>query len=255
MIIDLLNQFEPDLDGLLREISKHIDDEMLGWISAADYALRADEHLVALRQVRETGTFPEEMHWCPMEVLELIRWSEPEDPEWKPGGTGEFGHWMRAFSCAAILRAEHEPYNYSYNDGSTDSTVVQLILSLRALPVDFTSHALGNLAWLLLHSAPEGTNDQVRVYGTGLLWFALQTVPAVPDETLTSLAKWVIRRADELDWRPTAGGWSGLREMVLNCQKKSAWELLGCEFYDLDLSGRSSDLQVWVKVIGEQLAG
>jgi hypothetical protein len=255
MIIDLLDRFEPDSEGLLREISKHIDDEMLEWISTADYGCRADEHIVALRQVRDAGTFPQEMHWCPMEVLELIRWSEPEDPEWKSGRTGEFGHWMRVFSCAAILRAEHEPYNYSYNDGSTDSTVIQMIMSLRALPVDFTSQAVKHLAWLLLHSDPEGRNDQVRVYGVGLLWFALQIVPTVPDETLISLARWVVRRADELDWKPTAGGWSGLREMVLNCQKKSAWELLGCEFCNLDLKPRSSDLQVWVEVIGEQLVG
>jgi len=255
MIIDLLNRFEPNLDGLLRDISKHIDDEMLGWISAADYALRADEHLVALQQVRDTGTFPEEMHWCPMEVLELIRWSEPEDPEWKPGGTGEFGHWMRAFSCAAILRAEHEPYNYSYNDGSTDSTVIQLILSLRILPVDFTSQAVKHLAWLLLHSDPEGRNNQARVYGVGLLWFVLQAVPTVPDKTVMSLAKWLIRRAEELDRRPSDGGSFGLREIVLDCQKKSAWETLGYEFCNLDLSSRAPDLQVWVNLIGEQLAG
>jgi hypothetical protein len=137
MIVDLLNRFGPESDGLLREISKYIDDEMLEWISTADYGSRADEHMVALRQVRDTVTFPEEMYWCPMEVLELIRWSEPENPDWKPGRTGEFGHWMRAFSCASILRAAHEPYNYLYNNGCTDSTIIQLIWSLCALPGGF----------------------------------------------------------------------------------------------------------------------
>jgi hypothetical protein len=255
MIHDLLNKFEPESDELLREISKHIDDEMLDWISTADYGSRADEHMVALRQVRDKGTFPLELHWCPMEVLELIRWSEPEDPEWKPGRAGEFGHWMRVFSCAAILRVEQEPYNYPYNDGCVDSTVIQLIFSLRALPVDLNSHAAKYFAWLLLRTDPEGRNDSVRVYGVALLWFVLHLSPSVPDATLIALSKWVVRRADELDWRPTAGGWSGLREMVLSCQKKSSWELLGSAFCDLNLSGRSSDLQVWVEVIGEQLAG
>ncbi|MGA3372158.1 MAG: hypothetical protein ABSC48_10405 [Terracidiphilus sp.] len=240
---------------MLHEISKHISDDMLGTIAAADYGQDKEKHLAALRQVRDAGSFPDKMHWCPMEVLELTRWSEPEDSDWKPERAGEFGHWMRAFSCAAILRAEHKPYNDLHNDGSTDSTVIQLILSLRALPVDLNAQAMKHLAWLLLHSDPEGRNDQVRVYGVGLLWFALQVVPPVPDETLTSLAGWVVRRADELDWKPTAGGWSGLREMVLNCQEKSSWELLGCEFCNLDLSGRSSDLRVWVQLIGEQLAG
>jgi hypothetical protein len=253
LIVELLNHFEPEPDGLLREISKNIDDEMLEWISAANYALDADKHLVALRQLRDTGTFPDELHWFPMEVLELIRWSEPEDPAWKPGGTGEFGHCMRAFSCAAILRAEHEPYNYSYNDGSTDATVIQLILSLCALSVDFNSQALKHFSWLLLHSKPEGRNDQARVYGMGLLWFALQLDPPMPDATLLSLAQWVARRAHELNWRPSSEGRSGLREMVLDCQKGRAWELLGCELSNLDLSQRTPDLQVWVQMIGEQL--
>jgi hypothetical protein len=103
-----------------------------------------------------------------MEVLELIRWSEPEIRELEPGRAGEFGHWMWAFSCAAILRGEHGPYNYPCNDGCVDSTVVQLILSLRALPVDFAPQAAGHLAWLLLHSDPEGRNNSVRVYGVSL---------------------------------------------------------------------------------------
>src|ERR1700687_4691021 len=158
MIVDLLNRFGPEPDILLRTISAHISDEMLEWISTADYGLRAGEHLVALQQVRDTGTFPEELHWSPMEVFELIRWSEPDDPSWKPGRTGEFGHWMRAFSCAAILRAEHEPWNYHYNDGCTDSTVIQLILSLHALPVDLNRQAAQHLAWLIFKSDPEGKN-------------------------------------------------------------------------------------------------
>ena len=251
--VELLDRFEPDPDVLLREISAHIDDNILDWISRADYGSRADEHMVALRQIRDTGTFPADLTWCPMEALELTRWTEPEEREGQPRST--FEHWARAFSCAAILRAEHEPYNYLYNDGCTCSTVIQLIWSLRLLPMDFRSQAASHLAWLILHSDPEGRNDQVRVYGAGLLWFALQIDPVVPDATLISLAKWIVRRADELDWKPTAGGWSGLREMVLNCQKRAAWELLGCELGNLDLSGRSSDLQVWTNLIGEQFVG
>lgn len=254
MILNLLNRFDPQPDLLLHDISRHIDDDMLKCISAADYGDLQDEHMAALRQVRDTGTFPQEMYWCPMEVLELIRWSEPEYSNWKPGETGEFGHWMRAFSCAAILRAEHEPYNYSYNDGSTDSTVIQMIQSLRALPVDFSSQAAKNLSWLLLRSDTEGRDDSVRVYGVGLLWFALQVLPPVPDEILISLADWVVIRADELNWRAPAE-YSGLRDMVIQCQKRAAWELLGCELCSLEFSKRSPELRVWIEMIGEQLAG
>jgi len=253
MIVEILNRFDPDADVLLRAIAAHINDEMLEVISIADYGDRADEHLVALRQVRDTGTFPEKMQLCPMEVFELIRWSEPEDPNWKPGRTGEFGQWMRAFSCAAILRAEHEPWKYHYNDSSTDSTVIQLILGLQALPVDLTHQAVQHFAWLILNSDPEGTNESVREYGIALLWFSLHIVPQAPDADLIALAQWTIQRANELNWNPSLKEFPGLKAMVIGCQKRSAWEFFGVKLADLDLSDRSCELQTWVRLIAEQL--
>jgi len=251
MIAELLNKFEPDGDVLLRAISAHVTDEMLECISMADYGCDGDAHLAALRQLRDTITLSENPGWVPMEVLELIRWSEPENPEWKPGRTGEFGHWMRAFSCAAILRAEHEPWNYHYNDGSTCSTTIQLVLSLDALPVELKDEAARNFAWLILKSDPEGKNDSIREYGVALLWFALQLKPAVADEDLIALAEWIVRRADELNWR--FQGYSGLKGMVIGCQKRSRWEMFGLKLAEMDLGGRSEELQTWVRLIAEQL--
>lgn len=188
-----------------------------------------------------------------MEALELIRWSEPEDPEWRPGRTGEFGHWMWAFSCAAILRAEHEPYSYNYNEGCTGATSIQLIWSLRSLPVDFRSMAAQNFSWLILNSEPEGNNHSICGYTVALLWFALQLQPRVPDKALVTLAEWLIRRAEELDWRKSEYR-SSLREVVIDSMsKEKTWELLAAELCDLDLSDRSTDLQTWVQLIGEQL--
>ena len=252
MITELLRKFEPDGDVLLRAISAHVTDEMLECISMADYGCDCDAHLAALRELRERGAQPHNPGWVPMEVLELIRWSEPENPEWKPGRTGEFGYWMRAFSCAAILRAEHEPWHYHYNDGSTDSTTIQLILSLEALPVDLRREAARNFAWLILKSDPDGKNDSIREYGVALMWFALQLGPAVSDKDLIALAEWVVRRADELNWR--FGEFPGLKGMVIGCQKRSAWEMFGLRLAELDLSQRSEELQTWVRLIAEQLA-
>jgi hypothetical protein len=253
MIAELLSRLEPDGDALLPAISAHVTDEMLECISMADYGSDAAEHLVALRTLRETGGFPEKSGWIPMEVLQLTRWSEPENPEWKPGRTGEFGHWMRAFACAAILRAEHEPWNYHYNDGSTDSTTIQLVLSLDALPVDLKREAARNFAWLILKSDPDGQNDSIREYGVALLWFALQLKPRVADEDLIALAQWVVRRADELKWDPRVAEFSGLKGMVIGCQKRSGWEIFGVKMAEMDLRGRSVELQTWVRLIAEQL--
>jgi len=254
MIIELLNRFEPESEGLLREISKHIDDEMLAWIASADYGQGQDEHLVALRQIRDTGTFPPEMVWYPAEVLELIRFSEPEDPEWKPGRTGEFGHWMRAFSCAALLRATRDPWNYG--DGiATDKATIQMIHSLRTLPVDFTPQAVRFLAWLLLHSEPEGRDDQVCAYGIGLLWFALQLASPLPDETLILLAKWIVRRAEELYPNLIFEGNSIPLRMGVGNPPPSRWDSLGAALFDLDLSKRTPELRELVQLIGSELAG
>lgn len=253
MIVELLNRFEPDGDVLLRAISSHVTDEMLDCISLADYGSDAAEHLVALRVLRDTGRFPNKSGWIPMEVLQLIRWSEPENPEWKPGMTGDFGHWMRAFSCAGILRAEHEPWNYYYNEGSTCCTTVQLVLSLDTLPVDLKREAARNFAWLILKSDPEGENESIREYGVALLWFALQLKSQVADEDLVTLAQWLARRADELNWNPTLKEFSGLKAMVIWCQKRSAWEVFGLKLAEMDLGERSVELQTWVRLIAEQL--
>lgn len=254
MIERLLNQLEPDGDVLLQAISSYVTDEMLDWIAGADYGDRREEHYQALLQVRESGNFPNDLAWVPMEVLELIRWSEPEDPTWKPGGPGEFGHWMRAFSCAAILRAEHEPWNYRYNDGSSDSTTIQLVLSLDALEINLNREAARCFAWLLLKSDPGGQNDSIRGYGVALLWFALRLKPVLADADLTALAQWVMRRADELECNPQLKEFSGcLKAMRIACQKRSAWEMLGVKLAELDLRERLPDLQTSLKLIAEEL--
>lgn len=48
MIAELLNRFEPEPVGLLREISKHISDDMLMEIAAADYGQDIEKHLATL---------------------------------------------------------------------------------------------------------------------------------------------------------------------------------------------------------------
>jgi hypothetical protein len=254
MIVELLNRFEPESEGLLSEISRHIDDNMLECISRADYGGGEDEHLAALRQIRDTGTFPQKMYWYPAEVLELVRNSEPDDPIRSLGRTGVFGHWLRAFSCAALLRATREPWNYG--DGMfTDETLIQMILSLRTLPVNFTPQAVKFLAWLLIHSEPEGQDEQVCAYGIGLLWFALQQALPIPDETLISLTKWIVRRSRELYVELLFDAGAVPLRMGFGNPPPSRWAALGAALFDLDLSKRAPELQELVQMIGLELAG
>lgn len=244
--------FEPDADGLLRAISAHVSDAVLEAISRADNGDDAGEHFAALRQIRDRGTFPVPMAWCPAEVLELIRWSEPEQPEWKPGETGEFGHWMRAFSCAALLRATREPWNYG--DGlATESTAVQMVASLLVLSVDFSRQAVSFMAWLLDRPSPSFWDEQAFAYAVALLGLALRCVRPFEDETLIGLAKQIMEKSDESCDGILEGNPCGVRDMVTGCQKQSAWEALAVQMLELDLSGRSPELRGAVEGVAERM--
>ena len=253
MIVETLNRLEPESEGLLRDISAHISDEMLEEIAAADYGQDMEQHFAALKQIRDTGLFPMEMYWFPGEVLELYRNSWIENMEMKPGHF-EFETWARAFSCAALLRATHEPW--SYGDGiATDKTTIRLIHSLRTLPVDFTPQAVKFFAWLLANSEPEGGDDQVCAYGIALLWFALHRTPSVDDETLMVLVNWIIRRSKELYPKLIFEAGSLPLRMGVGNPPPSAWDSLGAAFFDLDLSSRAPALKELVQLIGVELAG
>ncbi len=87
MIEELLERFEPDGDVLLRAISAHVTDEMLELISQEPIMeTDANEYFAALRlRCDQAGSFPADMARVPMEVLELIRWSEPDRSELEAG--------------------------------------------------------------------------------------------------------------------------------------------------------------------------
>jgi hypothetical protein len=244
MIVELLNQFHPDPDELLREISRDTTDEMLNGIASVDYEGRGrEQHLVALRQIRDTGTFPLKMYWYPAEVLELFRWSDSGNPISQEDSAA--GHRMRIFCCAALLRATREPYNYGDGIG-TDSSLIRLIQSLRSLRADFNLPAVRFISWLLLQIGPDSNDEQICPYAIGLLWFALELVPPMPEQTLTALAQWIVQRAKGLStedkpWLPI---------MVNVSQSSSAWKLFGAELFDRNMDGRAPQLQEALKWIG-----
>lgn len=162
-----LDQLDPSSDDLLRIVFSNVDESMLREIAAADYGQDFDEHLEQLAAIK-SGKILAPMQWEPKEVLELIRWSEPEDPSWSPGSTGDRGHWIRLFACAALLRAASEPANQGYFTGE-DSTIIQLVESAMKLG-DKTSHAaLKFLCWCMQTRPPEETERPYFAIGTLIL--------------------------------------------------------------------------------------
>ena len=91
------SRFTASADGLLKLLSEATDDSMLQKIAEANYEWEAELHLEALLPIRDEARVPVPMEWHPLEVLNLISWSEPDDPHWKPGETERVGHIIRAF--------------------------------------------------------------------------------------------------------------------------------------------------------------
>jgi hypothetical protein len=251
MIRSFLESLEPDQHVLFHEIAKHVTDDMLAEIAGADYPLDADVHLAALRLLRDKGELIEPFYLFPCEVLELIRNSQPDNPEWKPGGSGVRGHWLRAFSSAALLRALGSPWEYN-GDAKPSYTLIQLIRSLASIPLDLSQETIRFLAWLGLHEEPEG-NEQSIYVGVALLWLTLQRPRPPSDEELIRLSEWIVRREEELRAKRP---WAFDRWLlgIAHDPPPSAWETVGSELMNLELRAHQPQLQEWVKLIGSQLS-
>lgn len=169
MDTDTLKRWNPSPEPLLQLVIDHNDESMLREIADADYRQDSEEHYVAIVHLIKTRDFTTRMEWCPSEVLELIRWSEPEDPTWKPGSTGMRGHWMRLFACTFLLRSAAEPANRDYLPGE-DSTLIRLVTSALALGKVTALATLQFLCWRLQIDKAEGESPYVAL---GVLLLAI----------------------------------------------------------------------------------
>lgn len=121
-------RFPPNERAAVDYLRQQFDEDTLREIADADYSQDTDQHLAALKPIWTGGDLVELDAWFPMEVLELIRWSEPESDDWKPGSSGTRGHQMRAFSCAVLLATPNfEP---------DKETLIQLLDSVFCMGTD-----------------------------------------------------------------------------------------------------------------------
>ncbi len=118
---------------------------MLREIAEADYGMDSDAHLQGLLAIK-AGQMYVPMKWKPKEVLELTRWTEPEDPSSESGSPATRDHWMRLLSCAILIRAAAEPENDGYFNGE-GSTIIQLVDSAIKLGEETTVATLQFLRW------------------------------------------------------------------------------------------------------------
>lgn len=147
MTDELIEALRPDPDELLALLAAQVDDSMLRVIAEADHGEDVEHHLTALVGIRDAREIPAPMGFEPREVLELIRWSEPDDPRWRQSDEAAVrDHVMRAFCCAVLVRAGGEEGN-PYGFDSEPDTLAQLLGSLDVLGEPYQRAALRLLAW------------------------------------------------------------------------------------------------------------
>jgi hypothetical protein len=140
----LLDALHPDEFALRYRVAAHLDSSMIDEIAAADYGTDVDQHRRGIIELLAARQWPSQLDWHPLEVLELIRWSRPEDADWSPGATGRRGHLMRLFACLVLIRMQ------TPGGGPSDS-LAPLVVSALELGPPIVDDALRYLAWCRRH--------------------------------------------------------------------------------------------------------
>jgi hypothetical protein len=100
----LLAELQPDRLALRDWVAPLLDASMIDQVAPADYGSDVKEHRRGVRGLLTVERLPGRLAWHRSEVLEVIRWSMPDDPTWKSGGPGRRGHLLRLFSCLVLVR-------------------------------------------------------------------------------------------------------------------------------------------------------
>ncbi len=139
--------------GLLDWLRSVISRKMLEEIAANDYGEEIADHLAAIEQQLSDKPVKGLLTWCPLEVLELERWNEPQiNPKEQPPDALHDQR-KRLLACTLLLQsagpigAPRTSQEDFFLDTSA-STVIQLTRSVISLGNDGPTAALGFLLWL-----------------------------------------------------------------------------------------------------------
>ena len=90
--------------ALLEWLNTKISQPMLEEISLNDYGEDGLDHLAGIRA--QLGPNPPlgSLPWCPRVVLELERWTEPDEAQGNRRPSGKRGHRKRLLACVILLR-------------------------------------------------------------------------------------------------------------------------------------------------------
>lgn len=156
-----------DAGALFDWLRERVTDAALEVVASGDYRTDEQQHLAALREIRDTGLVPLPLAWHPLEVVSLYQWSEGEDVD----------HAARAFGCTVICLPELVPAGQGR--GGLEDTFAVLLESCCVLGEDAESRAMGLL--VAFADGPQHVEPVVVAFATlGLLLVAARRDPADP---------------------------------------------------------------------------
>ncbi|WP_245433049.1 hypothetical protein [Rhizobium sp. L43] len=134
-----------DPTSLLKTVAGLLDEGDLRIIAGADYGNDTEEHLARLIDIVRLYELPSPLQWHPREVLELTRWSEPQQQD--PGMAARISR-QCAFACTVLLLSYGDARNAGASYGS-NQTLINLLGSLEALGLGVEDDVLSLLSWLI----------------------------------------------------------------------------------------------------------
>jgi hypothetical protein len=147
MSLRLRERLNPNPDGLILTLSSLLGEAQLTAIASADHGWKASQNLDQLIEITATNRWPSPMPFSLKEVLELMQWSGPGSYGWRSAAPGWI---MRAFCCAALVRAGGDRQNQaSLCWEGENSTIAILLESLDALHNHHHEACISLLAWRL----------------------------------------------------------------------------------------------------------
>jgi len=248
MTEQLLAPLDPNESALTPLFQTKIDEGMLREIAAADYGWKAEECYALLQRILKTGLVASDDGNL-REVLELIRWSEPTDPGWSPGGQGLRGHWMRLFACTVLVRLAPK---YPASSGSECDTLAQLISSAIELGRPVARAASGMLAWRFLADPGDAEDPPFLAFAILLLAAHLERGED-RGLWLKQLAAWVEDQESRARNETSEHEW--LIGLTLFRQRETVWRSLALRILACPESPHSREADEALRLLGELVAG
>jgi hypothetical protein len=166
----LLETLHPDEFALRHRVVAQLDASMIDEIAAADYGVDFDQHRQGITDLLADGQWPTQLDSGPGEVLQLIRWSRPEDPNLSSGPVGQRGQLMRLFAGMVLIRVQ-------IPNGRPSDSLAAFVMSALELGPAIADDALRYLAWCRRHEPGnwQGDGEQRPFLTLGLLLLAAAT--------------------------------------------------------------------------------